>query len=687
MFGVIEAWIAAAVVSVALLSAGSALGAGGLSWSAPKLVDQTAPLGDPVVWGRVSCPSAELCVNVGIYTAARSGNEFSAVATTKHPAPGSRGWQTSVGIGPGAPVGVSCPSVSLCVAVESAAVVGQSNAIAASTNPTGGRAAWKVAKLHAALLTGISCPTVSLCVALDGGVGVPAVFTSTDPGGKLQSWKKTALPGGNGDTSLNAISCTASLLCVAVGDQGQIAVSTNPTGGPGAWKLATMSGAPSLVAVACPSSSLCVAADGSGDVVTSKNPTGGAPAWQTNRLDPSSVYGLEALSCTAAGFCVAGDSEGRVFASADPAAGPAAWNVTPGVDTSDFSGVACASASLCVATDVRGGVLVSSAPASTPAPWSRPAELSGTTALPGLSCPSVSFCVAVDDIGKALTTTRPGSRSAWHAAVIGAPVSLSSVSCPRSRFCVAVGADDAVATSTNPLGGPGSWRAAQLGLKDYQQNNRNLSSVSCASPSLCVATADEQLAVSTNPTGGAAAWRSLAAGDPFDGTYIGNQFDSVSCPSVKLCVAGDNIVGAGIAVSTTPRTARAWRFVRVGSGITGVSCPSSTFCVAVDRKGDVLSTNKPAGRARAWRVVRIDRGHGLADVSCASAKFCAVIDVARGMFVSTNPRGGARNWRPMTVDRGNSRLGLLNGPLAAISCPSARMCVASDLVGNVIVGR
>jgi hypothetical protein len=84
--------------------------------------------------------------------------------------------------------------------------------------------------------------------------------------------------------------------------------------------------------------------------------------------------------------------------------------------------------------------------------------------------------------------------------------------------------------------------------------------------------------------------------------------------------------------------------------------------------------------------VRIDRGHALEDVSCTSSRFCAVIDAAGHAFISTNPRGGAGAWKRASVGRRISPVGVPAAGLAAISCPSSRMCVVTDYVGNVIVG-
>jgi hypothetical protein len=88
---------------------------------------------------------------------------------------------------------------------------------------------------------------------------------------------------------LRAVSCPSSGLCVAVGDDGEVLTSTNPTGGTNAWTSAVADPPfgehygktqPSLTAVSCPSANLCVAGDDAGNVLFSTEPSGGTSAWK-----------------------------------------------------------------------------------------------------------------------------------------------------------------------------------------------------------------------------------------------------------------------------------------------------------------------------------------------------------------------------------------------------------------------
>src|SRR5207248_3859622 len=132
----------------------------------------------------------------------------------------------------------------------------------ASTDPTGGAGKWTVANVDGThVLRGVSCPSTSLCVAVDD---TGNVLTSTDPTDGT-SWTPSNVDASN---VLFAVSCASSSLCVAVDVPGHVVTTTNPTGGPAAWTVTTVAGAARFYGVSCPSSSLCVAVDSGGNVAT-----------------------------------------------------------------------------------------------------------------------------------------------------------------------------------------------------------------------------------------------------------------------------------------------------------------------------------------------------------------------------------------------------------------------------------
>lgn len=192
------------------------------------------------------------------------GSGFGSVVTSTDPTGGAGAWSVANVDDSNILAGVSCPSTSLCVAVGGPARFAVSSAnVVTSTNPTGGAGAWSApASIDGgSSLTGISCPSPSLCVAVDGRGNV---VTSTDPTGGPASWTAANVDGAN---LISAVSCASSSWCVAVDTQGNVLTSTNPTGGASAWSAANVDDSRELTSVSCPSRRLCVAVDLSGYIV------------------------------------------------------------------------------------------------------------------------------------------------------------------------------------------------------------------------------------------------------------------------------------------------------------------------------------------------------------------------------------------------------------------------------------
>lgn len=198
-----------------------------------KVITSTKPSGDRPDWTvtelsqpfdlrGVACPSASLCVAVG--------NEGSVVASTD-PSAGPSAWRSA-----GAPAGgnslnaVSCPTMSLCV-------TGNASQVITSADPAGGPAAWKVADAGTGLpAKGVSCPSVSACAIVDNNADVNI---STDPTGGRGAWRfKNVLPfnwqgpregSGPGEgNGMFGLSCPLTSLCVGVGQDQQVIVSSDP---------------------------------------------------------------------------------------------------------------------------------------------------------------------------------------------------------------------------------------------------------------------------------------------------------------------------------------------------------------------------------------------------------------------------------------------------------------------------
>jgi len=348
------------------------------------------------------------------------------------------------------------------------------------------------------------------------------------------------------------------------------------------------------------------------------------------------VYGLDFLSLDSSGF--------------------AAWRATTRPTSQAITAVSCPSASLCVAGDLSGNLVSSTNPTGGPSAWNIAGVLSNESIF-GVSCPSISLCVAVgaQDV---LTATDPcGGASAWTNTTPDQGNYFYAISCPSVSLCVAGGGGATVnggatiLTSRNPTGGASSWSSAPVASGDGI-----VEAVSCPSVSLCVATTNVgDVFTSTNPTGGASTWKKTTV-DP------GAILSAVSCPSVSLCVAGDSNVAGKILTTTNPTGgARAWTKTTIepgmpnqAVGLDALACPSVSLCLAGDNFGNILTSTNPTGGAKAWKKASVARpepnGNSLTAISCPSVSLCTAADGNGDILISTAPSGGANAWTSATVD-------------------------------------
>jgi hypothetical protein len=314
---------------------------------------------------------------------------------------------------------VDCPSRSLCVAV------GSNDAVASSSDPTGGIGAWRIGNLQepgsyseppagsgtvllpGAQIRGVSCPTTTFCVAV---TRLGGIFTTTHPDGGVGAWNGFQLQESGPRTHLYGVSCPSPSLCVAVGLGGKIVTSTDPAGGPGAWSVAQLPEPLELQDVSCASPGLCVAVGMEGElggqIVTSSNPTGGAAAWSVVR-DPR-FGSLMGVSCPASFFCVTGNDH-AVLSATSPTGGPGAWKEAAGVTPLQLTAFDCASPTACAAVNNNFDVIASTNPGGPPADWTftNAVPYTGPNGGFGISCPTVTLCVAVGTHYLIATSTDP----------------------------------------------------------------------------------------------------------------------------------------------------------------------------------------------------------------------------------------------------------------------------------------
>jgi hypothetical protein len=301
---------------------------GAQAWSATDL--SSVLTGGPNTGGELpglSCPSASLCVAVG----------GQAVLTSADPTGGASTWNDfAVGNGYLDTVACPSTSLcvaggQLTVTEDHGQVV--VGVIAVSHDPAAGSGAWSTAATRPSVLqcgdstcmagvSAISCPSVSLCVAVDA---VGDVITGNPMVGSWKTTQVTAPMQGSAD-GLSGVSCTSVSLCVASPGNVQVFTSTNPTGPRSAWKPYKINITPYGMALhagntACGSGAvtLCAIPD-AGGIAESSNPLGGGATWTTTDVDKGSslatgldAYGLNSVTCPSFRMCVAVDGDGNEF--------------------------------------------------------------------------------------------------------------------------------------------------------------------------------------------------------------------------------------------------------------------------------------------------------------------------------------------------------------------------------------
>jgi hypothetical protein len=327
--------------------------------------------------------------------------------------------------------GVSCPSEKLCVAV------GALDTVAVSQSPAGGRDSWRVGH-----------PTY----------GEPKQSCLEEEGVSPAS---CSLPRG----SLDGVSCATEDLCVAVGKEGSVYVSTDPTDG--SWSIGTPyqgQGAAHLTSVSCPSETLCVAVSGengaaAGRVFTTTAPTPGR--WQSAQLAGSPD--LRGVSCATTSECLAVAKGGRIFVSTDPTGGAGSWREARSPTQRDLQGVSCVATFLCAAGDGGGNILTTTDPAISGFATTNPG---GSVQITGVTCPTTTDCVAVDNNADVMTSDDAGGSKGWafenlvpfeaessdHGQFV--KNALWGASCPSTSLCVLVGANSRIFSATDTFAAP-----------------------------------------------------------------------------------------------------------------------------------------------------------------------------------------------------------------------------------------
>jgi hypothetical protein len=392
---------------------------------------------------KIACDAKPLCVIVDVKLGGL-GASINALETTDPSDGAGATWSKQAGFEtspspffPDLPTAVSC-AANQCVTGDSfGRTVTSVNAAA------GDAVTWKTQSgiVGENRITGTSCPSTTLCAAVDNEGNV---FTTADPGdGAGATWAETTVKTASAATvHFNAISCPTTSLCVAVDNSGNVAISTDPADGASAtWKVASIDTV-IIEAVSCASTTLCVATDDRGNVLTTKNPTAASPSWST--VDADGSGDVRGVSCIASPeLCAAVDDTGNVLVSTDPHLGATAtWTVSNIDGSNTMNGISCIAmpSEACFAIDGDGQVVSSTDPQDgASATWST-SSADSSSPLSAISCPDATLCVAVDQAGNAVTTTNPTDSAPTFTVnhgIDGASTQFMSVSCASAQLCLA----------------------------------------------------------------------------------------------------------------------------------------------------------------------------------------------------------------------------------------------------------
>ena len=544
---------------------------------------------------------------------------------------------------------------------------------------------------------GVSCTSGTACTAVGhytNSAGVQVTLAEIWNG---SSWaiQSTPNPSGAKNPVLNAVSCTSSTACTAVGSytnsagtDSTLAERWNGT----SWTIqstpnATSAPGNSLNGVSCTSNSACTAVGqfliaGTRFTLTEVwNGTGWAIQDTPNPSGNGGNYStLQGVSCTSSSACIAVGyyvySNGVNGTSDEPLAerwNGSSWTIqaaaTPSGGTqSYFNGVSCASSSACAAV----GQYRNSA-------------------------------------GKEVTLAERWNGTGWAVQSTPNPNGaqddfLSEVSCTASTACTAVGSYNTSAGGSATLaeGFNPSWSVKAPPNPTGAQASA-LQAVSCAADSSCTAAGFDRnstgvpvtLAERWNGTG----WRIQSTPNPTGAKE--SYLDGVSCPSTVACTAvGYDTDGGGIPVTlaevwngsswtiqSTPNPAGATASVLNG----GVSCTSSSACTAVGiyrNSSGATVTLAERWNGGSWTIQSTPnpsraKASALNGVSCTTDSACSAAgyytDTA-GTIVTLAERWNA-GWTiqsiPNPTDANDSALN-------EVSCTTASTCTAIGQYHNSV---
>lgn len=276
---------------------------------------------------------------------------------------------------------------------------------------------------------------------------------------------------------------------------------------------------------------------------------------------------------------------------------------------------------------------------------------------------------------------------------------LYGISCPSATFCVAVGN---VQTESQDLTEPlvaewsgGSWRYRDLTVSTSNAGYI-LTSVSCASPSSCIAVgrvgSGSNFSHNLVETFNGTTWSETLLVNPGTEPDDIGGLTGVSCWGVGDCVAvgfystdASDLQGFSEELSHGSWVLRATPALSGSNALSGVACVS-TWCAAVGDQGGQRDTLVETGPVGSWSALGDGSVGALSAVSCLSKDVCAAVGTSNGRVITTLADSGA--WEVGPSLRPYSDAQNVGGVAcaSAISCVAVGWGLAENLVGFFVAG-
>ncbi len=334
--------------------------------------------------------------------------------------------------------------------------------------------------------------------------------------------------------------------------------------------------------------------------------------------------------------------------------------------------------------------------------WVLTALPTATKLLGAVSCASARACTAVgEDTGQRNLAERWNGR-AWTIQAtppISNAIGLNAVSCAAPNACTALGgyihAPPRPNTSSYNVTVAERWNGKRWAVQPLPNPARTLililPGISCVSPNMCMAVGYTEPSEGVGG-GGAIAERWNGSSWTMQGVSGAADLSRVSCASVSMCmaVAGDGLMerwnGQTWATEHPPLPGPPADASSISVGFGGLSCLSPTACIAVgnwqDNNGSPSTppvTLAEQWDGRRWAILATPnpargRASALNAVSCVSADACIAVgqfQSASGIQLPLAERWDGRKW---TIDGPANPPG--TGYLSSVSCIASGACMA-----------